>query len=864
MSFDGEVSEPLNILLNGNILIGKIANMATFRAAEITSLTASNAYNSDNQICTDGSSTTTSLFFDAQYGNVPMLMVWSSVVSTNDPSVYTTAATNVLTISTNDGRDENVKLCNGVGKCNFATGQCSCPFGYGYDGDYGPCGRVIANTSDFSGLARCPGVIDVNFDAKKTFKTDEGDRANYETRMYISMNPTNGYDYSTIRYYDWVNNPKEVDIVQSKGGFLCNLTSTTSAGPIVLDNARERLFLYDGGSVSKYIGIVNINEVNPSITNWLSVAYVIYDITMDAHMNSRKLYWTASGPLSDFTADGSIYYANMDDSSPTPISLVSAIGQANIIEPKGIAYHYIDKRIYWTDKRNSGGSQNSVLRSVKAADGSSYEETAVFTVIDSHVVSTDLTDLVIDFSHNNTCIMIDKTNKAIIAINLDAPIVYDDVTDDDQYEEYNTTRVIATNTNIAMTNPSYLAIDELNQHVLFSDTTLNKIGYARYKKLRFQDKFEYGEAFSGGAEKAVPVGMAFDRGLGSPIWGSYLDCYGNGRCLGYTGKFECQCNKGYYGDCQAAECPKGPAWFHEPTVDEIAHDVYMECSNMGSCDRLNGACDCYPGYEGNACERKSCPVESVDCNNRGQCFSLRNLAKHHKNEYLVSSPVEYGNTANNPNTWDADSIFGCVPDEYGYNVDETGAVYNISDYSGSSLDILQCPLGSNTRLADAKFATANYTERQEEQSIKCGAIQGSFRFEFRGKKTSLIAYDTRKADLQRILQATPTIGEVSVKYQHPTDELCSSTLAQTAEITFVSEMGRLPLLTVSSEDNTLYGNVVLVNRTKEGSTETLLQCSGYGFCNKHTGLCDCSNDRGTSDGVNNVGSRGDCGNSLIT
>ena len=32
-------------------------------------------------------------------------------------------------------------------------------------------------------------------------------------------------------------------------------------------------------------------------------------------------------------------------------------------------------------------------------------------------------------------------------------------------------------------------------------------------------------------------------------------------------------------------------------MDEIAHDVVMECSNMGLCDRKTGACQCRIGYE---------------------------------------------------------------------------------------------------------------------------------------------------------------------------------------------------------------------------------------------------------------------------
>jgi hypothetical protein len=94
-----------------------------------------------------------------------------------------------------------------------------------------------------------------------------------------------------------------------------------------------------------------------------------------------------------------------------------------------------------------------------------------------------------------------------------------------------------------------------------------------------------------------PVGMGIDRGLGPPAFEGYLDCFGNGICGGAAGNWTCKCNEGFFGNCAARTCPKGLAWFHEPLVDEIAHDVEVECSNMGLCDRNTGYCICREGYE---------------------------------------------------------------------------------------------------------------------------------------------------------------------------------------------------------------------------------------------------------------------------
>jgi hypothetical protein len=71
----------------------------------------------------------------------------------------------------------------------------------------------------------------------------------------------------------------------------------------------------------------------------------------------------------------------------------------------------------------------------------------------------------------------------------------------------------------------------------------------------------------------------------------------------------------------------------------------VECSNAGRCDRKTGTCNCFPGYEGFACERTICPD---DCNMFGICMTQRQLAEDAGQIY--SSP------------WDADKHVGCLCD----------------------------------------------------------------------------------------------------------------------------------------------------------------------------------------------------------
>ena len=94
-----------------------------------------------------------------------------------------------------------------------------------------------------------------------------------------------------------------------------------------------------------------------------------------------------------------------------------------------------------------------------------------------------MTDLLLDFSRNNTAFFIDAAPPAaILATNLDAPIIYDNSTDDDDmFTPYQTHRVVTTTYAINLTSPAYLAVDESAQLLLFTDSSSGRrtVNYAR-------------------------------------------------------------------------------------------------------------------------------------------------------------------------------------------------------------------------------------------------------------------------------------------------------------------------------------------------------------------------------------------------
>lgn len=102
------------------------------------------------------------------------------------------------------------------------------------------------------------------------------------------------------------------------------------------------------------------------------------------------------------------------------------------------------------------------------------------------------------------------------------------------------------------------------------------------------------------------------------------------------------------------------------------HAVDRECSDGGSCDTSTGECSCYPGFEGSACQRTSCPN---DCSGHGTCRSNQDFAvdfseavfKEQKEQALTKdkiAPTSYYDyfLVTYDNAWDSGMQYGCLCD----------------------------------------------------------------------------------------------------------------------------------------------------------------------------------------------------------
>jgi hypothetical protein len=138
---------------------------------------------------------------------------------------------------------------------------------------------------------------------------------------------------------------------------------------------------------------------------------------------------------------------------------------------------------------------------------------------------------------------------------------------------------------------------------------------------------------SGSTSRNAPVSVAISEQIGDACENLKL-CSEHGTCDHC--KQVCECDEGFGAvndsvtkggypiaiNCAMRTCPLGPAYADVPYGMYAAHQD-TECSNNGLCDRAEGFCECFDGWEGDACQRRPCPN---DCSGHGRCLTLEELA----------------------------------------------------------------------------------------------------------------------------------------------------------------------------------------------------------------------------------------------
>lgn len=354
-----------------------------------------------------------------------------------------------------------------------------------------------------------------------------------------------------------------------------------------------------------------------------------------------------------------------------------------------------------------------------------------------------------------------------------------------------------------------------------------------------------------------------------------LICSGNGNMEGTI----CDCFEGFFGSsCENRACPVGPAWSDIANGDDSAHNL-AECSNMGHCDYLVGSCVCLPGFEGEACERTSCPG---DCFGHGACMSMERRAA------LPDVGLDY------TTVWDAKRMYGCKCDE-GY------AGYDCSDRR-------VCPTG------DDPMTTG---QTNEIQYFRCDVEDTDskktyFHICWKGECTVPVYWNDDVSTVQEKINAlssvtdsdktdalrgvdvtfeTNGVGTVCAGYVGGADVNWLVYPPQIVKVEFRKDFGDLdpiefvyprgqtaaqtPTIELACVTDSPYkghlcsGGGALVNHAGAiylpvKGTKEEIPCSGRGICEGAPGECICDANFASSNGEGGPGNRGDCGYQLPT
>lgn len=122
-------------------------------------------------------------------------------------------------------------------------------------------------------------------------------------------------------------------------------------------------------------------------------------------------------------------------------------------------------------------------------------------------------------------------------------------------------------------------------------------------------------------------------------------------------------------DCSLMTCPRWTSWSAVKSGSKFAHSPMVECSDGGVCDTSTGECTCYPGYEGSACQRTSCPN---DCSGHGVCRSNQDFAVDYSEAVFKAQNAEHPTLVKDSyydyflvtydDAWDAGMQYGCLCD----------------------------------------------------------------------------------------------------------------------------------------------------------------------------------------------------------
>lgn len=184
-------------------------------------------------------------------------------------------------------------------------------------------------------------------------------------------------------------------------------------------------------------------------------------------------------------------------------------------------------------------------------------------------------------------------------------------------------------------------------------------------------------------------------------------CSGHGSC---TMDDVCDCFDNWgvglsmdSGDCSDRICPFEIAWVDSPDINGRTNR-YAECAGRGICNRGSGLCECFEGYEGEACHRTTCPNL---CSGHGTCEYIEDMVfMAVYADYNNVDFVQDAKTMDYP-WWDRTKTRGCVCD---------------AQYTDIDCSKRMCPYGTDI-LADHEWLVSD--QKWEQQVLTFAPENGN-------------------------------------------------------------------------------------------------------------------------------------------
>lgn len=104
----------------------------------------------------------------------------------------------------------------------------------------------------------------------------------------------------------------------------------------------------------------------------------------------------------------------------------------------------------------------------------------------------------------------------------------------------------------------------------------------------------------------------------------------------------------------------------------------VECSGRGACDRNTGVCKCDEGYQGSACQRRTCPN---NCSGKGKCLPLSDVTNP-QNKDVYGQDIIYACKCDGGYRGNDCSLIECPSKKDPYEATNTDANSEFRDCSG--------------------------------------------------------------------------------------------------------------------------------------------------------------------------------------